>query len=147
LCPVEPAPVRRAPTGRSALVVGGRLARRKEDFAGEESREQARDDNPLVHQTQAYKAARATIENRTPGRSRGSPSLLVRAGGQRPMERVRTIWKKILPFVAAAVALGAVGTTAARHLSDGSCCKAGAACCYPGSPCCKGAAHDRVSQL
>lgn len=61
------------------------------------------------------------------------------------VEKARALWKRALPFVAAAFALGAVGTAAARHYASDTCCKPGASCCYPGSPCCNHAA-DRISQ-
>lgn len=60
------------------------------------------------------------------------------------VEKARALWKRALPFVAAAFALGAAGTAAARYTSD-ACCKPGASCCYPGSPCFNHAA-DRISQ-
>jgi hypothetical protein len=54
------------------------------------------------------------------------------------VERVRTIWKKALPYALAAFAVGTVGTATVKHFAAESCCKPGASCCYPGSPCCHG---------
>lgn len=62
------------------------------------------------------------------------------------VERARFLWKKALPYLVAAFALGTVGTVAAKRFAGDSCCKPGAACCYPGSPCCHHADKDRVSQ-
>jgi hypothetical protein len=55
------------------------------------------------------------------------------------MHKISILWKKALPFLAAAAVLGAVGTAAVRrYVGNDSCCTPGASCCYPGSPCCKG---------
>ena len=56
--------------------------------------------------------------------------------------RARALWKKMLPYALAAMALGVGGTAVARQLTADTCCKPGAACCYPGSPCCAHATED-----
>jgi hypothetical protein len=50
--------------------------------------------------------------------------------------RARALWKKALPFLVAAMAVGAVGTVAAKKYLADDCCYPGSPCCYPGSPCC-----------
>ena len=63
------------------------------------------------------------------------------------VERARALWKKALPFALGVLALGAAGTAAVKHYSEGdSCCKTGASCCYPGSPCCHHGNKDAISQ-
>jgi hypothetical protein len=57
--------------------------------------------------------------------------------------RVRSLWKKLIPYAAAVAVLGAGGAAVAqRYLGD--CCAEGAACCKPGAACCKGKTHAAV---
>ena len=62
------------------------------------------------------------------------------------IERARALWKRVLPYMLAAFALGAVGTAAAKQYTGDSCCKPGASCCTPGASCCKHADKDRLPQ-
>ena len=50
---------------------------------------------------------------------------------------------KLVPVVAAVVALGAIGGAALYERSaKGDCCFPGAPCCHPGAACC--AAHSKA---
>jgi hypothetical protein len=53
------------------------------------------------------------------------------------VERVRTLWKKLIPVAAAVAVLGA-GATAVAQRYLGDCCYEGAPCCKPGAACCNG---------
>jgi hypothetical protein len=60
---------------------------------------------------------------------------------------MKNLWKKALPFLAAAAVLGSAGTFAVkRFVMSDSCCAPGASCCYPGSPCCKGHNKQPVAE-
>jgi hypothetical protein len=54
----------------------------------------------------------------------------------------RSLWKKIIPYLAATAFLGAAGTAVAhRYMGGGDCCASGAPCCKPGAACCNNGKH------
>lgn len=59
----------------------------------------------------------------------------------RIFERFKARYPKLVPVLAATLALGTVGGIAAyeRYGSAESCCYPGAPCCQPGAACCNGA--------
>jgi hypothetical protein len=57
------------------------------------------------------------------------------------IDRIRSLSKKITPFVLTGLVLGGVGSAVAHRYLASDCCASGSSCCHPGAACCHG--HQR----